>query len=100
MVSSEGVSIRRPTPTLPASDATSYENSYELCTAYPVVLTVVADDQRRTTNDEGFALINFSLTPAVSIRTEALCRHYQMGSATIRAVDGVTVQIHTGEFVA
>src|SRR5437764_7735122 len=34
------------------------------------------------------------------MRTEELCRHYQMGSATIRAVDGITLQIAAGEFVA
>jgi putative ABC transport system ATP-binding protein len=35
-----------------------------------------------------------------AIRTENLCRHYQMGEALIRAVDGISVQIGTGEFVA
>jgi putative ABC transport system ATP-binding protein len=40
------------------------------------------------------------LTPSPAIRTEELCRHYQMGSATIRAVDGITLQIAAGEFVA
>lgn len=37
-------------------------------------------------------------TPA--IRTENLCRYYQMGEALIRAVDGITVEIQSGEFVA
>jgi putative ABC transport system ATP-binding protein len=40
------------------------------------------------------------LDPAIAIRTQALCRHYQMGSATIRAVDGITLEIRAGEFVA
>jgi putative ABC transport system ATP-binding protein len=40
------------------------------------------------------------LTSSFAIRTEQLCRHYQMGSATIRAVDGITLQIAAGEFVA
>ena len=37
-------------------------------------------------------------TPA--IRMVDLCRHYQMGEALIRAVDGVSLQIQPGEFVA
>jgi putative ABC transport system ATP-binding protein len=40
------------------------------------------------------------LTPSFAIRTEELCRHYQMGSAMIRAVDGITLQIAAGEFIA
>jgi putative ABC transport system ATP-binding protein len=35
-----------------------------------------------------------------AVRTESLCRHYQMGQALIRAVDGVTLQMRSGEFVA
>jgi putative ABC transport system ATP-binding protein len=45
-----------------------------------------------------------SLTSAVSatiaIRTENLCRHYRMGDTSIRAVDGVSIEIRSGEFVA
>ena len=37
-------------------------------------------------------------TPA--IRIVDLCRHYQMGETLIRAVDGVSLQIQPGEFVA
>src|ERR1700685_4082523 len=37
---------------------------------------------------------------SVAIRTENLCRHYSMGEALIRAVDGISVQIASGEFVA
>ena len=36
----------------------------------------------------------------IAIRTENLCRHYQMGEALIRAVDGISVQVASGEFVA
>jgi putative ABC transport system ATP-binding protein len=37
-------------------------------------------------------------TPAV--RAENLTRHYQMGESVIRAVDGVTLEIASGEFAA
>jgi len=36
----------------------------------------------------------------VAIRSEDLCRHYRMGENVIRAVDGVSLEIHSGEFVA
>ena len=42
----------------------------------------------------------FLLTSPVAIHTEALARHYQMGKTTIRAVDGITIEIGWGEFVA
>jgi putative ABC transport system ATP-binding protein len=35
-----------------------------------------------------------------AIRTENVCRHYVMGPAVIRAVDGVSLEIARGEFVA
>jgi putative ABC transport system ATP-binding protein len=35
-----------------------------------------------------------------AIRTDHLARHYQMGEALIRAVDGVSLEIQAGEFVA
>src|SRR5271165_3114979 len=48
-----------------------------------------------------------STTPAMSsvgstqaIQIENLCRHYRMGETLIRAVDGVSLEIHAGEFVA
>src|SRR5580704_1480178 len=41
-----------------------------------------------------------SLSNSVAIRTENLCRHYAMGEALIRAVDGISIQIASGEFVA
>lgn len=39
-------------------------------------------------------------TNSVAIRIENLSRHYRMGDALIRAVDGVWMQIASGEFVA
>jgi ABC-type lipoprotein export system ATPase subunit len=37
---------------------------------------------------------------ATAIRTENLCRHYRMGETLIRAVDGVSLQVRSGDFVA
>jgi putative ABC transport system ATP-binding protein len=34
------------------------------------------------------------------VRTEELCRHYQMGETLIRALDGVSLEVRGGEFVA
>ena len=36
----------------------------------------------------------------VAVRTENVCRHYQMGEALVRAVDGISVDVRAGEFVA
>jgi len=36
----------------------------------------------------------------VAIRSENLCRHYRMGETLIRAVDGVTLEVRAGEFIA
>jgi len=36
----------------------------------------------------------------LAIHTANLCRHYQMGEALVRAVDGISIDIGTGEFVA
>jgi putative ABC transport system ATP-binding protein len=38
--------------------------------------------------------------PGTAIRTEELTRHYQMGDSLIRAVDGITLEVQAGEFVA
>lgn len=37
---------------------------------------------------------------ASAIHTQDLCRHYAMGSAIIRAVDGINTDVSEGEFVA
>jgi ABC-type lipoprotein export system ATPase subunit len=37
---------------------------------------------------------------APAIHAEQLCRHYRMGETVIRAVDGVTLEVRAGEFVA
>ena len=39
-------------------------------------------------------------TPPAAVRTENVCRHYQMGQSLIRAVDGISFEIQPGEFVA
>ena|SRR5579863_2001109 len=39
-------------------------------------------------------------TEAPAIHAEQLCRHYRMGETLIRAVDGVTLKVRSGEFVA
>jgi putative ABC transport system ATP-binding protein len=36
----------------------------------------------------------------LAIRGENLCRHYRMGETLIRAVDGVSLEVRSGEFVA
>ena len=37
---------------------------------------------------------------SAAIRAENLCRHYQMGETLIRAVDGISFEVCSGEFVA
>jgi ABC-type lipoprotein export system ATPase subunit len=39
-------------------------------------------------------------TGTVAIRSQNLCRHYRMGETLIRAVDGVSLEVRAGEFVA
>src|SRR6201984_1669433 len=39
-------------------------------------------------------------TATIAICSENLCRHYRMGDTLIRAVDGVSIEVRTGEFVA
>jgi putative ABC transport system ATP-binding protein len=39
-------------------------------------------------------------TETAAIRSENVCRYYQMGETLIRAVDGISVQVGRGEFVA
>jgi ABC-type lipoprotein export system ATPase subunit len=40
------------------------------------------------------------LDGGAAIRVENLCRHYRMGESLIRAVDGVSLEVRAGEFVA
>jgi putative ABC transport system ATP-binding protein len=35
-----------------------------------------------------------------AVRTENVCRHYQMGDTLVRAADGISIDIRAGEFVA
>jgi len=37
---------------------------------------------------------------SLAVRTENVRRHYQMGEAWVRAVDGISVEVRAGEFVA
>jgi putative ABC transport system ATP-binding protein len=43
---------------------------------------------------------NPAATNSVAIHAESLCRHYRMGESLIRAIDGVSIDVHPGEFVA
>ena len=37
---------------------------------------------------------------ACTIRTEDLCRHYRLGDTLIRAVDGISLEVRSGQFIA
>ena len=39
-------------------------------------------------------------TEGAAIRTERLTRHYQLGDSVIRAVDGIDLEVQSGEFLA
>ena len=41
-----------------------------------------------------------SARATIAIRSENLCRHYRMGENVIRAVDGVSLEVPAGEFLA
>jgi putative ABC transport system ATP-binding protein len=41
-----------------------------------------------------------SFDPKTAIRTVDVCRHYSMGESVIRAVDGISIQVPEGEFIA
>jgi ABC-type lipoprotein export system ATPase subunit len=44
--------------------------------------------------------MNDAAASAPAIHAEQLCRHYRMGETLIRAVDGITLTVRAGEFVA
>jgi len=46
------------------------------------------------------ALTSSQNTSTFAIRSENVCRHYKMGETLIRAVDGVSLDVNSGEFVA
>src|ERR1700688_1729586 len=54
--------------------------------------------ERAATN--GDPTIALPAHDAPAIRAEQLCRHYRMGETLIRAVDGVSLQVRSGEFIA
>jgi putative ABC transport system ATP-binding protein len=56
--------------------------------------------ERRTSLGEPFDSMKISEPNPVAVRTENACRHYQMGEALVRAVDGISIDIRAGEFVA
>jgi putative ABC transport system ATP-binding protein len=37
---------------------------------------------------------------AIAIRSDNVCRHYRMGETLIRAVDGISLELRSGDFVA
>jgi putative ABC transport system ATP-binding protein len=41
-----------------------------------------------------------SSAKTAAIRSENVCRHYRMGETVIRAVDGISLEVQSGEFVA
>jgi ABC-type lipoprotein export system ATPase subunit len=43
---------------------------------------------------------NAATTSAPAVHARQLCRHYRMGETVIRAVDGITLRVNAGEFVA
>jgi ABC-type lipoprotein export system ATPase subunit len=49
---------------------------------------------------DAMTTVTTSPVTTTAIRTENLCRHYRMGETLIRAVDGVSIQVQPGEFVA
>jgi ABC-type lipoprotein export system ATPase subunit len=48
----------------------------------------------------GSRLSDTAAANTAAIRAESLCRHYRMGESLIRAVDGVSLSVRPGEFVA
>lgn len=51
--------------------------------------------------ETGSSELGNAMTPnGLAIHAESLCRHYRMGESVIRAVDGVSLEVRQGEFVA
>ena len=46
------------------------------------------------------ALAPHAATNGAAIRTENLTRYYTLGSSMIRAVDGISLEVPPGEFLA
>jgi putative ABC transport system ATP-binding protein len=44
--------------------------------------------------------MKFPVPNSLAVRTENVSRHYQMGEALVRAVDGISIDIRAGEFAA
>jgi putative ABC transport system ATP-binding protein len=44
--------------------------------------------------------MKFPVPNSLAVRTENVSRHHQMGEALVRAVDGISIDIRAGEFVA
>src|ERR1700738_1222965 len=47
-----------------------------------------------------FSSGNSQTNSACAIRQEDLPRHYRLGETLIRAVDGISLEVHSGEFIA
>jgi len=45
-------------------------------------------------------MVKKSATCASTIKTDSVCRHYHMGDSVIRAVDGISLEVGAGKFVA
>ena len=69
----------------------------QLPTAYTDTRTILRSGNLPTT---GHLCMKLSEPNSLAVRTENVCRHYQMGETLVRAVDGVSIDIRCGEFVA
>jgi putative ABC transport system ATP-binding protein len=45
-------------------------------------------------------LMKTPASSAIAIRSDNVCRHYRMGETLIRAVDGISLEVRSGDFVA